>query len=87
MAKIDGGTVSTRKSEHYKYVRVLKKGDKSIKGVYIRRASPGTERNLWNKSSAGTVAKSGSGSKVFQQKVCRQEVFAPDPCSDYVANP
>ncbi|MET9861758.1 hypothetical protein ABZY93_21025 [Streptomyces smyrnaeus] len=86
-ATIKGGTVSTRKAEGYKYVRVLKKSSKHVKGVYIRRAHPGKERNLWNQSAAGTTAKSAAGSKVLQQKICRHEFMAPDPCSKYVANP
>ncbi|WP_431981206.1 hypothetical protein [Streptomyces qinglanensis] len=90
MATLDGDVVSTRKSEHYKYVRVYKKSRTEpnvVKGVYVRQASPGTERNLWNKGPIGSSIKSGSGSKVLKQKLCRREQFHPDPCSTYILNP
>ncbi|MET9861757.1 hypothetical protein ABZY93_21020 [Streptomyces smyrnaeus] len=90
MSKLDGDVVSTRKGEGYKYVRVYKKSKKEpnpVKGVYTRKASPGKTRNLWNKGPIGSSIKSGKGSKVLKQKLCRQEQFQPDPCSVYVLNP
>lgn len=90
MATLDGDVVSTRKAEGYKFVRVYKKSKtepNEIKGVYVRQASPNTERNLWNKGPIGSSIKSGTGSKVLKQKLCRREQFQPDPCSTYILNP
>ncbi|MBU7598316.1 hypothetical protein JGS22_011990 [Streptomyces sp. P38-E01] len=52
---------------------------------YYRKASPSTQRSLWNKAGGGTESYSGTGSSVLKAKICESQMAQPDDCSVYVA--
>ncbi|MFD8732751.1 MULTISPECIES: hypothetical protein [unclassified Streptomyces] len=83
-----GSKLTTNSDEGHQYARVYDTSadSRSAKGEYERFASPGTVRNLWNKSGYDTVVKSGSGSKIIKGRACRQEQAAPDSCGSWKAN-
>ncbi|KAF0650304.1 MULTISPECIES: hypothetical protein [Streptomyces] len=54
-----------------------------VYNTYYRTASPDTERNLWNKTGAGTLTTSGSGSRLYKMRICESVPLQFDPCSGW----
>ncbi|MFI2373076.1 hypothetical protein [Streptomyces sp. NPDC018833] len=54
-----------------------------VYNTYYRTASPDTERNLWNKTGAGTLTTSGTGSSLYKMRICESIPLQFDPCSGW----
>ncbi|MEU6843186.1 hypothetical protein ABZ930_15080 [Streptomyces sp. NPDC046716] len=66
------------------YIEQLTNGGSGVSKVqYVREASQGTLRTIWNKSGAGTTVSSGSGSTLVQHRTCEWVPDNDDKCSSY----